>query len=368
MLRVCAYCRVSTDKNDQLNSAENQYRFFKEYIEKNPEWELVEVFSDYGLSGTTTKNRTEFNRMIESALSGEIDLIITKEVSRFARNTVDALSFTRLLKSHNVGVFFLTDNINTLNSDGELRLALLSTIAQEESRKTSQRVIFGQTQSMKRGVVFGNGLYGYKLNKGILTINEEQAKTVKKIFELYTKQNLTPTEIAKRLNKTDSKFWHSETIRKMLKNEKYCGDLVCRKQITTDYLNHTRVKNDNPKITIKNHHPRIISRSTFQKAQKLINTKKYFLSGKIKCEECKKTLIRHSANSFVGWRCKCATINEKIILSAINTYKHKIEEIVINHKENKLIINPNSDLSSNLSYSATGRGKGYKITITRLSF
>ena len=138
--RVAAYCRVSTDHEDQAGSFENQCTFFRQYIERAPDWELYAIFADEGLSGTSTKKRHGFNRMIECAKNGGLDLIITKEISRFARNTLDSISYTRDLKKHGVGVIFLNDNINTLDGDAELRLAIMSSIAQEESRKTSQRV------------------------------------------------------------------------------------------------------------------------------------------------------------------------------------------------------------------------------------
>ena len=134
MLRVAAYCRVSTDKNDQANSFESQQRYFREYIERNPEWDLVHIFADEGISGTNTKKRKEFNRMIAAAQMGELDFIITKEVSRFARNTVDTLQYTRELKKLSVYVLFMNDNINTKDPDAELRLTIMASIAQEESR------------------------------------------------------------------------------------------------------------------------------------------------------------------------------------------------------------------------------------------
>ena len=138
--RVAAYCRVSTDNDDQANSFESQQRYFRQYIERNPDWELYAIFADEGISGTNTKKRKEFNRMIACAKNGDFDLIITKEISRFARNTLDSIFYTRDLKKHGVGVIFLNDNINTLDGDAELRLAIMSSIAQEESRKTSERV------------------------------------------------------------------------------------------------------------------------------------------------------------------------------------------------------------------------------------
>ena len=158
--QVAAYCRVSTDHEDQANSFESQQRYFRQYIQHHPDWELYDIFADEGLSGTTTKKRKEFNRMIACAKNGEIDLILTKEISRFARNTLDSISYTRELKRRGVGVIFMNDNINTLDGDAELRLAILSSIAQEESRKTSERVKWGQKRQMEQGVVFGRSMLG----------------------------------------------------------------------------------------------------------------------------------------------------------------------------------------------------------------
>ena len=166
MIQVAAYCRVSTDKEDQANSFETQQRYFREWIDRNPEWMLQEIYADEGISGTNTKKRTQFNRMIRAAREGKIALIITKEVSRFARNTVDTLEYTRELRKRGIGVLFLNDNINTMDADGELRLTIMSSIAQNESRMTSDRVKWGQKRCMERGVVFGGSLLGYDVVGG----------------------------------------------------------------------------------------------------------------------------------------------------------------------------------------------------------
>ena len=154
-LRVAAYCRVSTDKEDQRNSLEAQRRFFLTYIRDHPAWSLVGVFADEGLSGTSIRRRAQFSQLLRRALEGEVDLILTKEVSRFARNTVDALQVTRRLKAKGVGVLFLNDNIDTRDNDGEFRLTIMASVAQEESRKISERTRWGQLQAMKRGSSLG---------------------------------------------------------------------------------------------------------------------------------------------------------------------------------------------------------------------
>ena len=184
---VAVYTRVSTDKEDQANSLETQKHFFESKIKENENWQLYKIYTDEGVSGTSTEKRNAFNAMIHDAESGRFDLILTKEVSRFARNTVDVLNYTRELKKIGVGVYFLNDSINTLDNDGELRLSIMSSIAQEESRKTSERVKFGQHERMKQGVVFGRDMLGYDVRGGKLYLNDEGAEVVKKIFNKYTK-------------------------------------------------------------------------------------------------------------------------------------------------------------------------------------
>jgi DNA invertase Pin-like site-specific DNA recombinase len=185
MKRVCAYCRVSTEQDDQLNSLENQKRYFEEYISRNLEWEFCGLYVDEGISGTSVTKRTGFKQMVADAEARKFDLLLTKEISRFARNTLDSIFYTRKLKSLGVGVVFMNDNINTLEPDSELRLTIMSSIAQEESRKTSERVRWGQKRQMEKGVVFGDSVFGYHLNGGKLTVNQDEAKTLRLIFDLY---------------------------------------------------------------------------------------------------------------------------------------------------------------------------------------
>ena len=173
LLRVGAYCRVSTDREDQSNSFESQKQYFEHYIQQQPGWELAGIFADEGRSGTSVKKREAFQAMMASARRGELDLILTKEISRFARNTLDSISYTRELKEMGVGVFFLNDHLHTLDPDAELRLALFSCIAQEESRKISERIKWGQRRRMEQGVVFGRDLLGYTVRDGKLWVEEE---------------------------------------------------------------------------------------------------------------------------------------------------------------------------------------------------
>lgn len=278
--RVAAYCRVSTDHEDQANSFESQQRYFRQYIERNPDWEFYEIFADEGISGTNTKKRSEFKRMIACAKEGDFDLIITKEISRFARNTLDSIYYTRELRKVGVGVLFLNDGINTLEGDAELRLSIMASIAQEESRKTSERVKWGQKRRMEEGVVFGRSMLGYDVKNGKMYVNEEGAEVVRKIFYKFVLERKSTHTIAKELLEEGiypmrSEKWRNTVILRILQNEKYCGDLVQKKTFTPDYLSHEKKYNRGEEefVIIKNHHVPIISREMFEKAEKIFEEK-----------------------------------------------------------------------------------------------
>lgn len=327
MKRVAAYCRVSTDKDDQANSFESQKRYFKEYIERNSEWELYQIFADEGISGTNTKKRQDFNRMIGLAKAGYFDFIITKEVSRFARNTVDALQYTRELKRLGIGVLFLNDNINTLDPDAELRLTIMSSIAQEESRKTSERVKWGQRRRMEQGIVFGRNMLGYDVRGGRLYINEEGAEIVRLIFHKFVNEGKGTHTIARELKEAGipsmyKSDWANTVILRILRNEKYCGDLVQKKTYTPDYLTHEKKYNRGQEdfVILRDHHEAIISRELFEKAkcelarrsptqeQKTKYSNRYALSGKIKCGCCGARFVsrskkRKDGTRYKAWRC-----------------------------------------------------------------
>ena len=325
--RVAAYCRVSTDNEDQANSFESQQRYFRQYIERNPDWELYAIFADEGISGTNTKKRKEFNRMIACAKNGDFDLIITKEISRFARNTLDSIFYTRDLKKHGVGVIFLNDNINTLDGDAELRLAIMSSIAQEESRKTSERVKWGQKRQMEQGVVFGRSMLGYDVKDGKMTINEEGAKIVRLIFRKFVDEGKGTHVIARELREEGIepmrvKEWQNTVILRVIRNEKYCGDLVQKKTYTPDFLSHEKKYNRGQEefVILKDHHEPIISRELFDKANRILDAKslsqegkakhsnRYPFSGKIKCGRCGASYVaryktRKDGSRYKAWRC-----------------------------------------------------------------
>lgn len=275
MVDVAAYCRVSTDSDDQINSFESQKRFFCEYINRNPDWQLTEIYADRGTTGTSTKGRAAFNKMIADAKSGRFLLIVTKEVSRFARNTVDTLQYTRELKRIGVGVYFMNDNINTLDPDAELRLAIMASIAQEESRKTSERVKWGQKRRMEQGVVFGRNMLGYDVKDGRMYINAAGAEVVRRIFDKFVNEGKSTYKIARELGAegyktvTGNGVWSNTVVLKILRNEKYCGDLVQKKTFTPDYLTHEKKYNHGEEelVTLINHHEAIVSRELWDRAQ-----------------------------------------------------------------------------------------------------
>ena len=190
-LRVTFYARVSTDKDEQLNSLENQVQYYTEFIQSKPNWTYCSGYIDEGISGTSTKKRDSFNRMIADAKAGRFDFIITKEISRFSRSTLDSIQYTQELLEHDVGVFFQNDNINTLDSDSEFRLVVMAGVAQDEVRKLSERLKFGFRQAIKNGHVLGNDkLWGYDKKDCVLSINEKEAQAVRRIFDLYANQQL----------------------------------------------------------------------------------------------------------------------------------------------------------------------------------
>ena len=305
-IRVAAYCRVSTDNDDQRNSLENQKKYFSEYIQKEPSWELVKVYADEGISGTSTAKRVQFNKMIANALAGGIDLIVTKEVSRFARNTVDTLSYTRELIANNVRVLFINDNIDTQDKDAEFRLTIMASVAQEESRKTSERVKWGMTRRMEQGRVTIKDIYGYDIIDGFLIVNREEAEVVKLIFRKYVYENKGVGTIANELNESGAliskriKKWNKRNVARILAEEKYVGDLIFKKFVTPNYLDHKQVKNDGieEKIYHTDVHEPIVDRDTWNLARKeqekraamvdygSKHSNRYWCSGKLRCAEC----------------------------------------------------------------------------------
>ncbi len=335
VLRTGAYARVSTDKDDQANSFESQVQYFTDCIQRQKDWELVKVYSDEGITGTNTIKRDGFNDMIEDALSGKLDLVITKEVSRFARNIADAIHYTRLLKEHNVDIVFALDGIDTRNPDYEFKLAMISAIAQEESRKTSERVKWGQARRMEQGVVFGRNLLGYKVKEGKLYLVEDEAEIVKLIFHKYLNEGKGTHIIARELKEEGIKpydpdgrakyknDWSNTQILRVLRNEKYVGDLCQKKTYTKNFLDHKKRYNRGQEemIYIENHHPEIaiisrdmwnatqaeLQRRTTTAEQKSKHSNRYWASGKIFCGVCGERFVNKIKKTSVGssraWNC-----------------------------------------------------------------
>lgn len=363
-LRVAAYCRVSTDSDEQASSYETQVEHYTEYIKKNPEWEFAGIYADDGISGTNTKKREEFNRMIEACKTGEIDMIITKSISRFAKNTLDCLKYIRMLKDKNIPVFFEKESINTMDAKGEVLLTIMASLAQQESQSLSQNVKMGLQFRYQNGQVQvnHNHFLGYtKDREGNLVIDPEQAEVVKRIYREYL-EGSSMDKIAKGLEKdgiltgAGKKKWWTSTINKILRNEKYIGDALLQKTYTTDFLNKTRVKNNGivPQYYVENNHEAIISKDIFLRVQEELvrrrvvktsaNGKKrsyscnHCFAQLVICGECGEMFRRIHWNNrgckSIVWRClsrleatgmEChartvnETVLENVVVQAINT-------------------------------------------------
>ncbi|MBU5255247.1 recombinase family protein [Tissierella praeacuta] len=277
VLRVAAYCRVSTTLEEQEGSYEAQVSYYTEKIKNNPNWKNAGIYADDGKSATNTKKRDDFNAMIEDCMAGKIDMVLTKSVSRFARNTVDSLQTIRKLKEKNIAVYFEKENINTLDGTGELLITILSSQAQEESRNLSENTKWGITRRYENGIISINHkkFMGYtKDEDGELIIVPEEAEIVRRIFRMYL-EGSSILEITRALEKekiktaTGKDKWHPGVIEKMLINEKYMGDALLQKTYTVDFLTKKRVKNNGivPQYYIEDNHEAIIPKELFYKVQ-----------------------------------------------------------------------------------------------------
>lgn len=366
--KVAGYARVSTDQDEQQNSYEAQVSFYTSYIQSKPEWEFVEVYTDEGISGTSTKHREGFKRMIADALAGKIDLILTKSVSRFARNTVDSLTTIRQLREKGVEVFFEKENIYTLDSKGELLLTIMSSIAQEESRSISKNVAWGKRKAMADGKVYFaySSFLGYGKDKdGKIYIIEEQAKVVRRIYDEFL-AGASPNVIAKRLTADgvptpmDKTKWQDTTVRSILQNVKYRGDSVLQDTFIEDFLTKKVKKNNGelPKYYVRENHPPIIPPPKFEMVQEEFRRRRAGgsftsispFSGRIVCGDCggfygrkvwhSNTPYRsyewHCNNKFQERRhCTTPTVKEKAIekcfVDAFNKVLSRKEEITENY-------------------------------------
>ena len=363
-LRVCAYARVSTEKEEQINSYNSQLKYYEEKIKSNSNWKYVGIYADEGITETLDYKREGFMKMMQDATNNKFDMIITKSISRFGRNIFDTLKYVRLLKEKGITIYFEEEHINTLELSGEIMLTVMSAMAQQESENISSHVKLGLQMKLKRGELIGyNGCLGYvydKESKQIL-VNYEEAEIVRYIFERYC-QGVGCTTIAKELTSmkyttpTGKKKWHESTIRGILKNEKYKGDVLQGKTYTTDPISHRRVVNmgEENMYYMQEHHEPIISERMFNQVQKILQkrggvrgsgrrkgnfSRKYPFSSRLYCGFCGSFLTRrnwHSEtkNSITVWHCMefvkhgkencphCKAIKETIIEEAFTqSYK-----------------------------------------------
>ena len=335
-LRVAAYCRVSTEEEEQQSSYEAQCTYYTDKIMTNPEWTMAGIFADEGITGTSTKKRDDFNRMIRRCKAKKIDLILTKSISRFARNTLDTINYTRMLRAMGIGVIFEKENINTLDMDSEMLITMLGAFAQAESESISRNVAWGKRQAIREGKVHVNfkRLYGYVLREdGIPDIDSEKANVVRLIFERYVagdslRMITYRLNNAGILNPSGEPEWKSATIRSILMNEKYCGDVLGQKTFKEGVIGGKVQKNTGqlPQVLIQNNHPAIISRELFYAVQEETKrrtaakspstksptgrssyTSKYALSERLVCGECGTLYRRCTWNGKeqkrIVWRC-----------------------------------------------------------------
>ena len=335
-LRVAAYCRVSTEEEEQQSSYEAQCTYYTDKIMTNPEWTMAGIFADEGITGTSTKKRDDFNRMIRRCKAKKIDLILTKSISRFARNTLDTINYTRMLRAMGIGVIFEKENINTLDMDSEMLITMLGAFAQAESESISRNVAWGNRQAIREGKVPVNfkRLYGYFLQEdGSPGIEPEKGETVRLIFDQYRKGDslrmIRDQLIADGIpGPTEGRQWQISTIKGILTNEKYCGDALGQKTFKENLIGGKTVKNTGqlPQVLVQNNHPGIVSRDVFYSVQEEMKrrtaakspsvkastgrtsyTSKYALSERLVCGECG-TLYRRCTWNIRGkrrivWRC-----------------------------------------------------------------
>ena len=336
-LRVAAYCRVSTEEEEQQSSYEAQCTYYTDKIMINPEWTMAGIFADEGITGTSTKRREDFNRMIRKCRQKKIDLILTKSISRFARNTLDSLKYIRALKELGIGIIFEKENINTLEMDTELIITFMSAFAQSESESISANVRWGKRQAMKEGKASVNfrKLYGYYLDgEGNPRVDSDRAEVIRSIYNRYLQgaslrmiqQDMEAGGIP---NPAGGKKWGVEQIRNILSNEKYCGDVLMQKTFIQDCISKKVVKNTGqlPMYLIQNNHPAIVSREVYRAVQsekarrtasaspstktsptgRTCYASKFALSERLVCGECgtlyRRCTWKRNGKTRIVWRC-----------------------------------------------------------------
>jgi len=358
-LRVAAYCRVSTDSEEQATSYETQIEHYTAYIQGHPNWVLAGIYADDGISGTNTKKREEFNRMIDECMAGNIDMIITKSISRFARNTLDCLKYIRQLKDKNIPVYFEKENINTMDSKGEVLLTIMASLAQQESQSLSQNVKLGLQYRYQQGEIQVNcaRFLGYTKDENKrLVIVPEEAEIVKRIYREYL-EGASMLKIARGLeadgirNGAGRERWHTSNINQILRNEKYIGDALLQKTYTVDFLTKKRVKNNGlvPQYYVENSHEAIIPREVFMQVQeelirrRIVHTspsgkKRTFSSNHafsqiIICAKCGEVFRRVHWNNrgkkSIVWRCASRLENTGLFCDARTVPESQIEQVIV---------------------------------------
>lgn len=356
-LRVTFYARVSSERDEQLNSLDNQISYYRNFIKENANWEFVEGYIDEGLSGISTKKRENFQNMINDAKAGLFDLIITKEITRFARNTLDSIQYTRDLLSYGVCVFFQNDNINTLDEDSELRLTLMSSIAQEELRKLSSRIKFGHQEAIKKNVVLGNSrIFGYKKNNKRLVIDEKEAEKVRELFTLYATDKYSMKQIEEIFwdkgyrNNNGNRICHS-TMSNTISNPKYKGyyvgnkvkivDMFTKKQKFLPPEQWVMFKDETGEIV-----PAIVSEELWEQANAVLKRRSHdvknrqnqcnhpnLLTGKMYCTHCGKLYYRKDSKDRKGnvlsrWICSGKINNGADSCPSFTIYEEEIKKIL----------------------------------------
>lgn len=394
-MRVTFYARVSSEKDEQLNSLDNQISYYRDFIKKNANWEFVEGYIDEGLSGISTQKRENFNNMISDAKAGLFDLVITKEITRFARNTLDSIQYTRDLLSYGVGVFFQNDNINTLDEDSELRLTLMSGIAQEELRKLSSRIKFGHQEAIKKNVVLGNSrIFGYRKDNKRLVIDEKEAEMVRELFTLYATDQYSMKQIEDIFwnkgyrNNNGKKICHS-TMSNTISNPKYKGyyvgnkvkivDMFTKKQKFLPPEEWVMFKDETGEIV-----PAIVSEELWEQANAVLKRRSRdvknrqnqcnhpnLLTGKMYCTHCGKLYYRKDSKDRKGnvlsrWICSGKINNGADSCPSFTIYEEEIKEILYEvfkdtAEDAKLIIEEYTNIYAEMTEKDVSSGELQKL-------
>ena len=391
-LRVTFYARVSTDKDVQLNSLDNQVMYFRNLITENKNWIYVDGYIDEGISGTSVNKREDFLRMIEDSKKGMFDLILTKEISRFSRSTLDSIKYTQELLENNVGVLFQSDNINTIMPDSELRLTIMASIAQEEVRKLSERVKFGMKRSIEKGKVLGNNVItGYKKDKGKLIIDEKQAEMIRIIYELYATGEYGLSYIsdylfAKGYKTSKNGYIHTTTIRRIITNPKYKGFYCTNTVKHLDYRTKKQIRLPQSEWIIydsKGEIPAIVSTELWDKANEILNNRASGYCSKIKdmasfkrtttygglliCAEHNVAFRRLTANNkTVTWKCGEMLRHGLVGCKSPILYETELDEIF--HKVIDKLIEDRTNIIKHLSelYKEASNTKNYEYEIEKV--